>query len=562
MATPWARASLLLGAGAVLGFALARYTAKDAVPVTAPASTPDQPVTVAAPPAITPAAPARAQAAERPDLSTLAEILRLDSDFDQTAALYALIRRTDSDELERLIAEADSVPGASDRRAALSILYGRYADLDPAAALAFLEGRGGSYGNLELRSIFHAWARKDLASAVEAAGTLEGEMRTVAGAAILTSRDDISGAARRDIAQQLDIEDVLSRIAMQQSLDEVDRDPLAAWREALAAGGGVQQHQRLGRIAQGWARDDPMAAMDAAMALPQGNLRIQLQRQILYQWSRQNPRAAVDWVLGQAPSPQRRHLAAAALSAMAEQDPRVAFDIAQSLDGRERSDALGQVLARWATDDPAAAARSLELVTSPQARSNAVGQIASAYANRDPQGALDWIASLDAQEATHATMNLFTVLAHQQPAEAGRLLTRLPDDERRRFAAGAVGQAWAQQDPEAAARWADSLVDPEVRRQAVSSLVQQWANFDRDAAVTYAERIPGRAERDAALVSIIQTQHADVAFAERLFERLTDPGQRRQAARQLYFSLNNVDPARAERYREMAGVGVQPATTR
>lgn len=40
---------------------------------------------------------------------TLAEIARLASDFEQTAALYQLLRRADTATLDRLLAEADTL---------------------------------------------------------------------------------------------------------------------------------------------------------------------------------------------------------------------------------------------------------------------------------------------------------------------------------------------------------------------------------------------------------------------------------------------------------------------
>ena len=556
MATGTTRTALMLLAAGAVGFLAAHLSLRtnDAEPAeAAPAQERDssvmprqsgQPVTVNAP--AVPDAPAAA--------TSLADILRIPSDFEQTAALYELIRYAGAAQLERLIEETDTVPGASDRQAALSILYGRYADLDPDAAVAFLERRGRSHSDVELRAIFHAWARMDLTAAVEAAASLPAQWRGPAAAAILSSRDDISTQAQRDIARRLDVEHLLTELAMRRSMDQVDRDPRSAWQAALSGGNASEQYRQLASVARGWADQDPLAALEAVASLDNAGLRVQIQSQVLHQWSRRHPREAVDWAISQPASPQRRQLTSMALAGMAESEPRMAFDIAQTLTGVERTEALGQVLNRWAADDPAAAARAVDAVSG-QARQNIIGRIASAYAGQDPQAAINWISGLDPQEAIHGTMMTFSVLAHQDPGNAASLVSRLPDVSSRSLAAGTVAQQWAQHDPEAAAVWVDSLAEEQVRSRAAGNLVSQWARFDRDGALGYAERIPAAAERDAALVSMIQSQSSDIAFAEGLFERLSDPGQRALAARQLYFSLREREPERAQRYRELAGFG-------
>lgn len=562
MATSGMRSAFMVSAGVVGGFLAAQLVMPTSVvPAPTPEPTGREPrVRVAEDPRAPDASVVPASGYRGP--STLAGILRMDSDFEQTAALYELIGSIDLRELERLIAEADSVPGVSDRRAALSILYGRYADLDPAAAVDFLQRRGGSHGDGELRAIFHAWSRKDLTAAVEAASRLPPEARTAAGVAILTSRDDLSSQGQRQIAARLEMEEMLPRIAMQRSLDGVDRDPLSAWQAALAAGDGRHRHQQLAGIAQAWARDDPVAAMNAAMSLADRALRTSLQTQVLHEWSRRFPQEAVEWAMAQPRTPQRQQLTTVALSALAESEPRMAFDLAQTLYGQERAQAVGQVLSRWSEDDPVAAARSIESVTDAGARRNAIGGIASAYVRQDPEGALQWLGTLNPEEASRATLMMFSMLAQQDPAHASSLVSRLPDDNSRAMAADSVARAWAQHDPEATARWVESIADDELRTRAIGGLVGQWAQYDRERALGYAERLPDASQRDAALVAIIQRQHGDLDYAERLFDRLTDPDQRGLAARVLYFGLRESDPRRAERYREMAGFPAEAALSR
>ena len=111
---------LMLLCGAAAGFTAALYL--EAPPASAPEiANGREPAEM--PRDVEPPVPGpRDVAAGSAEPSTLAGILRIDSDFAQTAALYGLIDDMSIAELEQLIGEADSVPGASDRRAALSIL--------------------------------------------------------------------------------------------------------------------------------------------------------------------------------------------------------------------------------------------------------------------------------------------------------------------------------------------------------------------------------------------------------------------------------------------------------
>ena len=73
----------------------------------------------------------------------------------------------DADEptLVRLIEEALAIEQLSERRAASSILYARYGDLDPSAAVTHAIEHAGALTEEAIRSIFYSWSRVDLEAA-------------------------------------------------------------------------------------------------------------------------------------------------------------------------------------------------------------------------------------------------------------------------------------------------------------------------------------------------------------------------------------------------------------
>ena len=76
---------------------------------------------------------------------TLADTLAFETDFDQTVALYTLLERADEEVVVDLIQEADSISPPSQRVAALSIIFSKYATIDPYRALEHAEIFGRAF---------------------------------------------------------------------------------------------------------------------------------------------------------------------------------------------------------------------------------------------------------------------------------------------------------------------------------------------------------------------------------------------------------------------------------
>ncbi|NBC23590.1 MAG: hypothetical protein GVY21_08965 [Gammaproteobacteria bacterium] len=492
---------------------------------------------------------------------TLLELLALDSDFAQTAALYQLAAGADAADLERLLGEVSQVPGGVDRRAAVSILYGRYADLDPAAAVDHLLRQRSIHEDVGLRAIFHAWARLDLQAAIARAEELAPSQRHHAGAVMLLARHDLRFSEQQRIAERLGIESVLRQVAARQSVDAMQVDPQGEWQRVVAEPPGPIRQHRLAAVLRAWAGLDPLAALNAVQSLPEAGTRRNLVQQVVQVWSERDPRAAMDWAMAQPPSGQRGHYLGVALRALSRSDPRSAFDLALALPAGDRDDAVGNVLGEWASADPAAAAAALARVSGETVNYSALSQVAMHYVGRDPDAATGWLATLDERRAAMATSMMFSVLGRQRPQEAARLVDDLPGALRRQASQSLV-QTWAAQDPVTAARWVDDMVDPALRAEAGRALTRQWARYDVDAALRYADAIVERQEREAALLGVLESRRIEPARAEDIYADIRDEAHRRQAAQRLYMLYQQSDPDRAERFREAAGIGAPNGTGR
>lgn len=67
--------------------------------------------------------------------NTLAEIVRLGTDFQRVSALHTLVGMMGRDDLDNLLDEADSLPTAQEANAIKRVIYSRYVELDPTAAV-------------------------------------------------------------------------------------------------------------------------------------------------------------------------------------------------------------------------------------------------------------------------------------------------------------------------------------------------------------------------------------------------------------------------------------------
>ena len=197
---------------------------------------------------------------------SLSEITRLTGDFEQTAALYQLLRGADAATLDRLLVEADALDAARDVRTKKSIILARYAELDPAAAVTVALATPGSDDAL-VRAVFAAWGKYDHPAALDHARGLPEPQRRYAAVAVL-------GAAELDADKKLEVAEsfsVLPTFVRMQAQESALDDPVAAWRDAIASYGqspDATGREALWRIAQRWADSDPRSAVAAVAALP------------------------------------------------------------------------------------------------------------------------------------------------------------------------------------------------------------------------------------------------------------------------------------------------------
>jgi hypothetical protein len=487
--------------------------------------------------------------------ATLHEIMKLPGDFTQSAALYVLAANSDRKAIERLLKESESIDRGSERRAAASILYQRYAELDPAAAVEHMMSSDDGFDPSWLYTVFYSWARTDLDGAIASAAKLDDQQRQMVGTAIVRSRDDLSVNEREALGPKLDVQ-----VAVRDPTMDALRSSKAAegaWQSALAIGDRDARQAKLYSVAHQWARQDPQAAIRAIESLQSRSEREQLLQHAVHAWAEKNAREAVEWVLERPPSFQRSELLMGALNSLVTKEPSTAMTMMDRLSTAERQQMLPMLVMSWASVDPHSAAEWAEKQDDPQVRNQALMMVASALAERDPDEALRWAARVSGEQNQEILGYVLQQIAQNDPERASRMVGQMSEGPQREGTIAAIAQIWARWEPQEALAWVSRQPKSDATADTYSVIYGQWATYDAGAAVSQLSFMLDTDNRNAAIRGILENAALEPDLVDRLYQRIEGPEAKRQAAVQIYYRLRESDPRSAERYRNLAGISAE-----
>ena len=460
---------------------------------------------------------------------TLTNILLPPSDFQQTLALYARLVDADRETLERLLDEAEHLQPRRDSRAAQSIIYSRYAELDPNAAVERIIAAGLSerYVHL-LEQVFRKWAKYDRTAALRRAETLPAIYRGVAGGAILSVSEDALPEQRDEIAATFGLRGQLEHM----QADEAMRDsPAIAWQQALAAPPGPHRIAVLMRIANGWAERDPQQALTAIAELPQADLRQSMRSQLMVVWAMRDRRAARAWVDALPTSKERTEMAGEFAFGLAQEAPQDALDFVLTLASSERSAAARGVFSAWAGQDPRAAAEALATLGDAAIVESSARAVLQTWAHADPYAAFEWVSRQDTlpQDGSLFIAPLLGIAAYE-PVDALDFALELPNG--RSEAVATVLQVWARNDAPAAAAWLQQAAVP-VGPAVVADIASYYADLDMDEAWNWLRTQPKTQQRAALYAIVPQLAQSAESLADvgRIVDRIDDADIRNEAIR-------------------------------
>lgn len=458
-------------------------------PAAAPSNAPPPLEVYAPPPKLSAAEVATHRENAYREMTTMDDVLELPNDFTQTEALYALAGRANERDLDRLIGEATRIADRFDRRAALQILYSRYAELDPHAALAHLAALNLDIDTQVIGTLFQSWAKEDVNAAIAAANAMDNlSRRRAAGNAILQTFAQTDPGRLDEVAARLQGNFDTDHFHAQAIALSANHAPRLALEQALALPTQGARHRAVYQVARVWARNDPGGAFAHGLTIADLRQRSAFLESVVGHWVGDDPRSALDAVRSLPSAGDRDRLLHNAIYHLAGLDPRQAFEVAASLEGRASDQALQQVVDRWMQSDPEAALAAADTIADPAHKRQVLAAAARQYAERDPQAAVLWASQLPEQTRSLVYTRMLNQLARSDPQQALEIALNDDSGQRQRLI-GSVIRSTSQQRPELAASFVARLPAGELRRQAASQIASNWAAHDPDAALAWVETL-------------------------------------------------------------------------
>ena len=201
----------------------------------------------------------------------LQKILNAPGQMGRMEALLGFVKTLDADGVEAAMPFVRGMGRGGDQFMSMGLLMGRYAELDPERALAYVGKQGGMERGFGTSSILRTWAASDpraaadyLTTNVLGSGGDDWMLRRTAGSLASEWAKQDSDAA---LAWATSLPDEVKGDAMNNIIEQLTaQDPLEAAKVAMGFD-GEQRERSLRTIADQWSRNSPEDAVKWAESL-------------------------------------------------------------------------------------------------------------------------------------------------------------------------------------------------------------------------------------------------------------------------------------------------------
>ena len=335
------------------------------------------------------------------------------------------------DQLAKEAGKLDSLP-MQERIMASILLFGRWAEVDPSAAMAFSNTMGRA-GGFVRPTILQSWASVDPANA---ANYYETTPRAFA-------MMDLMGGGR----------------------------------------GPMQGRGASSIIASEWARQDPTAALAWASSLTSG--KGEAMSSVVTEVAKTDPRKA-GAMIGKMDQADQ----AGAYKSVAEQYGALDFNEAQNwvrtLPTDQQAAALASAIGGLSNTDPAAAARQVATMEAGEEKDGLIAEIAGDLAKNNPQAAADFVKSQDSEEAQRDSMReILPAMTAKDPAAALAFVNSYQPGPVRDSAAQSYVWSNNTGSPADLMKVAETISDEGDRSRTMGIAAMRWMREDPTAAKAY-----------------------------------------------------------------------------
>lgn len=356
----------------------------------------------------------------------LASISRLPGTSSRIQALMDLYAGLSPEQLEEEALKLENLP-MNERMMASVLLFGRWAEVDPTAAMAFSNTMGFA-GMFVRPTILSSWASVDPAGAAKYYAANPREFAMMGG-----GRGPMGGG-----------QNGASIIAAEWA----KQDPAAAmaWASGLPQG----QSDALNAVVGEVAKSDPKKAAELLASISSED-KGSAYRTIAAQFGSTNFAEAQAWIRT-LPADEQASALASAISGLSNTDPQAAARQVAGMESGETKDrAVRSVVADLARVDPQEAASFLKEQGSEESARDGVRDLMPAWVAKDPAAALNFANSLDSGGARDSALQSYIWSNNAAaPAELIKVAETIDDEGDRARTIGMTAMRWMGEDAQAA----------------------------------------------------------------------------------------------------------------
>jgi len=331
-------------------------------------------------------------------------------------------------EFESEAAKLEDLPW-SDRFMVGNLLFARWGEEDPTAAMAYTQTMGFT-GMFVRGTVMRSWAAKFPEDAAEYYTSNPAEFRM---SGMFGGRSRGGNSTAGTIAKEWARQDSASALAWAQSLEGKDQGD--AVKSVLAES----------------AKADPEKAAEMLSTLNDPDSKKKAQNAVAREWGKKSWTEAKAWI-ATLPVDEQSAALSQALRGLSETDPTVAAENIQLVEAGEKQDKTVEWVARrWGRDDPESAAAWLLKEGSENAQKESIGKVMSSWVRQDSASALNFINEQpEGGVRDQAVSSYVSANASGKVQENLALAETIGDRRTRSRTIGVTVAGWMREDPEAA----------------------------------------------------------------------------------------------------------------
>lgn len=393
-------------------------------------------------------------------------------------------------------------PGA--RRVAVASALTALAEVSPSIAFErYLELREeGAYP--WPAGIFEKWAERDPAAAVAALDRMNGQGQFFAVYSVFRTLGRKQGESFLSIAESIENPVVRQRALGTLLISIGDRDPARALE--LAEQYEDSGSWTLGRIYDAWASMDPDAAIHHATGSLNASEFTQVVRRISEQWALSDPDAALTFALDLQARVDRESALTGVFSSLLERDVGAALELLSTIDDPSmRAAIVAREQHKLVALDFESVLGVLESSVSGSALQTGLGGVLRELARSDPVGIRDFVMDLPPGPFRERSIDqMIGEWAGQNPNAAFEWISTLAPGPDRSALYKRSLEAFAERNPVAASEFVLQVGDPVLRSELAESIGRELAGYDPASALAWLERWPDAASFESVGLSVLR----------------------------------------------------------